>query len=135
VSFPDAPISTPGGGVPVTTGSVAGNALPYAPKATLDLGVTYTIPLTASNLVLNGQYLHSSGFYFEPDNVAQQPTFQLFNSSVRWKTADEHYAVLFYGNNLANKAVISNILTTPTGQQLQTMDAPRTYGVRFTYQY
>jgi len=135
VSFPDAPISTPGGGVPVTTGSVAGNALPYAPKATLDLGVTYTIPLTASNLVLHGQYLHNSGFYFEPDNVAQQPTFQLFNSSVRWKTADEHYSVLLYGNNLANKAVISNILTTPTGQQLQTMDAPRTYGVRFTYQY
>jgi outer membrane receptor protein involved in Fe transport len=136
VSFPNAPISTPGGGVAVVDGSATGNQLPYSPKVTLDLGATYTIPLPNSgSLVLTGQYQHNSGFYFESDNVASQDEFQLFNASVRWKSADEHYSLLFYGDNLADKAIYSVIITTPSGQQIAERAAPRTYGVRFTYQY
>jgi iron complex outermembrane receptor protein len=85
--------------------------------------------------VLTGQYQHNSGFYFESDNVASQDEFQLFNASVRWKSADEHYSLLFYGDNLADKAIYSVIITTPSGQQIAERAAPRTYGVRFTYQY
>jgi iron complex outermembrane receptor protein len=91
--------------------------------------------LGSNAVVLNLAYEHNSGFYFEPDNVARQSAFQLFNASATWKTADDHYSVMLYGNNLADKPVYSAIITIPSGPQIATLSAPRTYGIKLAYQY
>jgi iron complex outermembrane recepter protein len=124
--FPDAPLSTPGGGVPTTIGSAAGNQLPFSPKAVVNTSATY---FATPALSFTAIYNHSLSYYTAPDNVEMQPSFNMVNASVRWETADKRFWIQLYGNNLAN-ADVSNKLTTPGGIILQTLQPPRVYGLR-----
>jgi iron complex outermembrane recepter protein len=127
--FADAPLSTPGGGVPTTIGSAAGNQLPFSPKAVVNVGATYYVMPALSVTAL---YNHSLSYYTAPDNVEVQPSFNMVNASIRWETADKHFWIRLYGDNLTN-ADVSNKLTTPGGIILQTLQPPRVYGFRVGY--
>jgi len=129
--FPDAPLSTPGGGVPTTFGSAAGNELPFSPKAVVNTSATYFF---MPSLSITAIYNHSLSYYTAPDNVEIQPSYNMVNASVRWTSADQRFWIRFYGDNLTN-ADISNKLTTPGGIILQILQPPRVYGfkVGFTY--
>jgi iron complex outermembrane recepter protein len=131
-SFPDAPLSTPGGGVRTTVGSAAGNALPYSPKGVVDLSATYFAMPTLS---LTAVYYHSSSFFFEPDNVANQSSYDKVNGSVLWTARSKRYWVRIYGNNLTNAAVKGAVLTNPAGVAEQTLQPPRVYGIKVGYEY
>jgi iron complex outermembrane recepter protein len=127
--FADAPLSTPGGGVPTTIGSAAGNQLPFSPKAVVNVGATYYV---MPDLSVTALYNHSLSYYTAPDNVEVQPSFNMVNASIRWETADKHFWIRLYGDNLTN-ADVSNKLTTPGGIILQTLQPPRVYGFRVGY--
>lgn len=127
--FDGAPISTPGGGVPTTIGSAAGNQLPFSPKAVVNVGGTYFVTPALSVTAL---YNHSLSYFTAPDNVEMQPSFNMVNASIRWESANKHFWIRLYGNNLTN-ADVSNKLTTPGGIILQTLQPPRIYGFKIGY--
>jgi iron complex outermembrane recepter protein len=127
--FPDSVLSTPGGGVPTTIGSAAGNQLPFSPKAVVNTSATY---FATPALSITAIYNHSLSYYTAPDNVEIQPSFNMVNASVRWETEDKRFWIQFYGNNLTN-ADVSNKLTTPGGIILQTLQPPRVYGIRIGF--
>ena len=133
--FAAAPIGSPAGGVPVGGGSAAGNRLGFAPKAVLRLSETYTAPIGENNLVLSGTYLHSSSFFFEPDNVIRQGAYDLFNATIRYELAGGRYSIGLYGRNLSNEAVKSVGVTIPAGNQLNSLQPPRTYGVTVGFNF
>ena len=131
-SFPDAPISVSGGGVPTVLGNAAGNQLPYSPKAVVDVSATYFVVPSVS---LTAIYYHSSSFFFAPDNVVSQPSFNKVNASITWTSTNQHYWARLYGDNLTNAAVIGDLLSTPLGANLQTLQPPRIYGIKVGFEY
>lgn len=136
LEFDQAPISQPGGGgIPVSSGNVTGNRLNYSPDVTFNLGATWTIPLGANELIANGNWLHSSYYFHESDNIAREPAFDKVNASLTYKFVDGRLSITGYINNLTNEVVRSVVLTTVGGQQLQIMQPPRTYGVRLGFKY
>ena len=129
--FPNSPLSTPGGGVPTTFGSAAGNQLPFSPKAVVNTSATYFVVPAVS---ITATYTHSLSYYFAPDNVELQPSYNVVNASVRWTTADKHFWIRIYGDNLTN-AEIAMRLTTPQGIILNSLQPPRIYGFKVGYTY
>jgi len=129
--FPDSPISTPGGGIPTTIGSAAGNALPFAPKAVVNTSATYYVVPAVS---VTATYTHSLSYYFAPDNVEVQPSYNMVNASMKWTSADNHFWIRLYGDNLTN-AEVAMRLTTPQGIILNSLQPPRVYGFKVGYTY
>ena len=126
---PELPIGTPGGGVPLVSGSVDGNQLPLAPNADLSLTADYTFLLLGGETDANATYEHNSGFYLEPDNMIHQSPYNQLNLSVRWVRSDSKYSVRLWCNNVTDVAVITQGTTQVTGVQDIQYAAPRTYGV------
>ncbi len=104
-NFDSAQISTPlpGGGNLISSGSVAGNDLPASPEWTLNLAADYRFPLGDGELQIHGDYYHNDGWFAEPDNRLQQPSYDLFNASVAY-SFNKGYVVRLWGRNLTNKA-------------------------------
>lgn len=122
-------IGVPGGGGPMIVGDVTGNDLNFAPKATWNAGFTYKTPVGNGEVTLAGTYLHSAGYFQEADNVVREPAYDQFNASIRYDFSDERYFARLFMNNISNVAVRSVVLTIPSGQQIQVVRPPRTYGV------
>jgi iron complex outermembrane recepter protein len=130
-TFDDAPIGTPGGGVPTVNGNVAGNQLPYAPEAVINTSATYYV---IPSLSVTAVYYHTVHYYTSPDNVQDVPAFNKVNASMQWTSADKRYWVRLYGDNLTN-AVVAQTLTTPGGIVLQVLQPPRIYGFKVGFKY
>ena len=135
-SFPNALISTPAGNSAPVPGSAAGNELPLAPDAILDLGAEYEVhQVLGGDATLSTSYVYSTGYFFEPDNVLHQPDYSVLNASVRWKSSDRRYSVQFFANNLTD-ATVGVFGTTETfGNHQEQYSAPRLYGVTVGYHF
>jgi outer membrane receptor protein involved in Fe transport len=135
-SFTDAPIGSPGGGIPTYPGDASGNDIPKSPHFTVNLTPDYRIPLSnGSSLHLNATYQYNSGFYFEPDNLLKQSAFTRINASGRWESADERYYMRLWIENLTNQAVVNYSSTLGDGTRDITYEAPRQYGISVGYKF
>jgi outer membrane receptor protein involved in Fe transport len=135
-SFPDdAPISVPQGGVPVVLGSATGNQLPIAPKFTETLNADYRIATVTSSVNFDVTVERNSGWFTEVDNAVYQHAFTKSNASVRWTSPNQKLKVTAWGNNLSNAEIRSNGATTASGTHVSSYEPPRTYGIRFAYDF
>jgi len=133
-SFPECPISTPGGGVPTYTGDCAGKELPLASEITFSLDADYEVALGNGTLTLNGNLYYSSGFHPQSDNVLLQPDYALLGASARYRL-DSGISFGVFGRNLTNRRVISQGIAGDDGTQTGFYRAPRTYGVQVGYEF
>jgi outer membrane receptor for ferric coprogen and ferric-rhodotorulic acid len=133
--FPDALLGSPGGGVPVVVGDASRNKVPFSPKAVFNLAASYSRPIGTGRLVLDATYLHSSRVVFEPDNVVTQGAYSLLNATGRYELGGGRRWLSVYGRNLTNEAVTRAALTIPSGQQINILHPPRTFGVEFGVRY
>lgn len=141
--FPDAVINLPNpeGGYRQIFGSVKGNNLPMAPDAVFNLAGTYTINVGDNKLILNGGYYHNTGYFGEPDNVAEQDAFDLINASIEYRFAQDRYSVALWGKNLADEDISTYPSSIATGGNSvfggsrsvvrDNYEPPRTYGITF----
>jgi iron complex outermembrane receptor protein len=137
-SFPEADFSTPipTGGVAQYTASAAGNWLPYAPQFTMDISGDYVVDLPMGKLDFNITNSFNSGYYTEADNYLRQTAYDLLNVSVAWTSPDERLNVKFWGRNLLNKPVESELVTgPPEGYTLDYSNPPLTYGFTLLYKF
>ena len=133
--YPNAQVNVPNasGGKRQIIGDVAGKELPFAPHHVLSFSSSYSHALGPNMMTLNVGAYYNSGYFGEPDNVARQGGYTLFNASLRLAAPEDRFSVSLWGRNLGNTAV--NIYPSHTPEtgglsvERATYAAPRTYGV------
>lgn len=116
------------------------NELPFVPKFTANLGLTYEVPVSADGaaLRLRGDWRHSSSYYIDIDNTeaVAQGAYDVFDGRLTFVPASGGWELFVAMSNITNKAVIANGVASPAnGNQMVTYKPPRmTYGgVRVTF--
>jgi iron complex outermembrane receptor protein len=122
----------PGGSTP-SFASADGNSLPYTPEWTANLGLNYLIPTPTGDWTLDGQYLHSSGWFGEADNQLRQAPYDNVNAALHWHVNNGPYTIGLWCRNLTN----SLVYTAAQGNFLVSLAQyapPRTFGIQFSAQ-
>lgn len=133
--FPNAPLSIPAGGVPVTIGSAAGNQLPKAPSFQGMIAGDYRIDLSRGRVDLNANLSYNSGYYLEADNIQRQRAFTLLGASATWTAPGDRFSVKVWGVNLTDRLVEGYGGTLSDGTHSFFYEPPRTYGVTFGFNF
>jgi iron complex outermembrane receptor protein len=119
----------PGGSTP-SFDSAEGNSLPYTPEWTSNAAVSYLIATPSGDWTLDGQYLHSSGWFGEADNQLRQPAYDNANAALHWHVNNGPYTISLWCRNLTN----SLVYTAAQGNFLVSLSQyapPRTFGIQF----
>ncbi|HKS75013.1 MAG TPA: TonB-dependent receptor [Terriglobales bacterium] len=137
--FDSAPFNTPLTTFPYGNcmdcfGSAAGHQLPVAPRLVGDLDAVYTVPTSSGSVTLSASYLHNSGWYGDPDNIAKQRAYDKLNARIDWTSPDGRYDVGVFVKNLTDAAVDSRLGSLFFGF-IETLEPPRTVGVSFAFHY
>jgi iron complex outermembrane receptor protein len=116
-----------------------GNSLPRAPKWQADLGAQYDFQLGDGN-VLSARYDYSywSKAYYTEFNTgyASTPDYTLSNVRLAFICGDGHWQAAFYGKNIFNKALLTNVtVSAVNGGTLVSYAEPRTFGVQLKYNF
>ncbi|HJQ16459.1 MAG TPA: TonB-dependent receptor [Allosphingosinicella sp.] len=115
-----------GGGNTLSVGSAKGKKIANTPDWTINVGANYVIPLGSDELVLNGTYYHSDGWYAEPENRRRQPSYDLVNLSAAYRMGDSlEFSV--WGRNLGNVAYARRLYSSTPGD-IVARAAGRTFG-------
>jgi iron complex outermembrane receptor protein len=131
VTFPN---GVPAGGYFTCFGDVSGLRTMNAPKFTASLGTSYTLPVGETGEVrLSALYSYNSGYVFEPDNIAKQPSYSLVNASIEYRPF-EQLGIELWGRNLGNEKYAVQKITSGTGVTMSA-GAPRTYGVNINFDF
>jgi iron complex outermembrane recepter protein len=117
-----------GGNTQILNQDLAGKQTARTPKWTTNIGATYEIPVTAGKIELTGNYYYNNGFYWDPGNQLQQPSYQLVSAWVSWKPASGRWQASVWGNNLLNNFYYSFATLSTFGDQTSPAE-PRTYGI------
>ncbi|MDB5724065.1 MAG: TonB-dependent receptor [Novosphingobium sp.] len=123
------------GGIVVCGGDASGNKMPFAPKFAASIGATYTLPVgehgeLRTSLLLN----HNSGYYFEPDNFRRQQSFDIVNASLEYRPMPK-FGIELWAKNLTDAGYSVQQLSTAPFVVLETMGAPRTYGINAKFDF
>lgn len=134
LDFPGAPFSAinPAGGIiALPAQNARGKYLTRAPKFSASIGGQYKIETGSdSSITLAANLYHNAGMFFDPQNRARQPHYNLVSGSVSWAPND-NLEIMLWGKNLADERYYSTIdVTVPTGD-VYIPAAPRTYGATF----
>jgi len=118
-----------------------GNNLPNAPENSFRLGANYDIGLgDAGSVRLRADVNWQDEVFFTEFNNqdAVQDSYAMWNASVGWTSADEHWSATAWGRNLADEDVIANNIVAAAlyGQvRVGSMMPPRTYGLTVGYAF
>ncbi|MEA3173440.1 MAG: iron complex outerrane recepter protein [Gammaproteobacteria bacterium] len=139
------------------TVNLNGNRFPYAPKTTINLGLQRTFGFASfGEGVLRADFQHVTDTFedvFNTTNTNFRPAYSLWNASYK-QTFSNHWSVLLWGKNLANKLVYLNTSTSappnlivPTLPSVKVppypvasleeanLNEPRTYGISVQYKW
>ncbi|MGE3744556.1 MAG: TonB-dependent receptor [Sphingomonadaceae bacterium] len=136
--FQGGPISTPTGvgGNVISFGDLSGNKLIHAPKWTLSIGGSFSVPVGDNEIGISGNWFHNDGFYWETDNRFSEGAYSVVNGEVYFTFgSDNQFKVRAFGKNLTNTHYASFAFTQGTFGDLQTTSPPRTYGVGFGFKF
>lgn len=115
------------------------NRLPQSPKVTFNTAATYTVPLASgASLVGNVDASYSSKIYFDNSNASRlsQDGVWIAGAQASWRSPDAQIEAGVFARNLFNKTYtvsISNI--DSLGEDLMTLNRPRSLGVFLRYHY
>jgi iron complex outermembrane receptor protein len=128
-------------------GSRAFQTPPFAPKWTLRLGAQYGFDLgAAGGITIGAQTRYKSRTALAVDNTSLagvevdglfQKGYWVHDARIAYETADKHFALGLYGNNLTERAYKTDAQEFSSVGQIRTVyyGAPRTVTVRFTARY
>jgi iron complex outermembrane receptor protein len=130
--FPNAQLSTPRDAFPfgndVTTGSAEGNELVRAPDFNGSLAINYDIPTSNGTWGINGSYVYTGSFFWEPDNRRDEDAYGLLNAQLGWRSPSEAVHVYLFGRNLTDEEYSQFVSDGGLGDS-STYAAPLTYGL------
>jgi iron complex outermembrane recepter protein len=118
----------------LTSINATGNTTVHTPKATAYLAGDYTVPFATGKLELNANLSYNSGYFWDPDNRLEQPSYTLLGAFVKWVPSQQPWDLRLWGSNLTNKEYYSYESAFSLGD-VASPAAPRTYGITATYHF
>ena len=118
----------------------SGNRLPEAPEHSLSLNGDYRNRLSdALDFVAHADTSYRSELYFSPGNDPDysQDAVTLVNSRIGIAASDDSWSLMLWGRNLTDEtyAISRSAGVIIPGQQIQSLGAPRTWGVELRARY
>lgn len=107
---------------------LSGNTSPQSPEFTFNVGANWSRTLPIGRIFANVNVAYNSGFYWEPDNLAEQEEFYLVGGQLGWTDPNQRFSIRLWGKNLTDEAVAAQSGATQFGV-LGVYQPPRTYGV------
>ncbi|EMR13810.1 TonB-dependent receptor [Methylophaga lonarensis MPL] len=120
-----------------TDTDLKGNATPYVPRSTANVGLEYDLPVPQSigKLSFHTNALYTGTMYFDQENVDKQSSYTLWNAGLRWQP-QHNVNVDLYGNNLSNKDYAVYMFNGGPGLgNLYQLGRGREIGVKLTLSY
>ena len=115
------------------TADNSGNTLPRAPKRKFNLGLQYTWPVAnLGEAFVRVDWTDQSKIYFEASNtpLEVQGGYDLLDARAALRSPDGTWEVALWGKNLGDDLVKTHVVAFgPFRQELNTYQAPRTYGM------
>jgi iron complex outermembrane recepter protein len=135
-SFPDAPIFTalPNGLDNETSGNATGNQLIRAPRWTYTTGLNYTRQTEVGEFKATVSWYHTSGFFYDFQNLLRQHPYDLLNAQLRWGLPNRKWGVRLYADNLTNTQYYSSLEPTSLGNT-ESPAPPRVFGVGVDFKF
>ncbi|MGE4429709.1 MAG: TonB-dependent receptor [Sphingobium sp.] len=112
----------------------AGNRTVYSPKWSGNVGGTYTIPSSIGDFDLDATMIFSGKSFVQPTNRRALPSYKTVNSSITWKSLDDHLNIRVWAQNLFDERYLVTALESGLGD-LIVYAPPRTYGVTLTTKF
>ena len=113
-----------------------GNPLSYAPDRSFNLGLTYTVPLSAGGSVsVSLDAAHRSRVFYREFNQKKDSTdpYTIVNLNVNWQSPGAAYAARLFVRNATDEAYVTNIQGSNTTYGRQgSWNMPRQVGVEVT---
>jgi iron complex outermembrane recepter protein len=140
LDFNDAPYfqQRPGGGNSLGSINASGNALPRAPRESIDAGLNYLMDVPAvGQLAFDTNVAYSSKFYWDADNVNSQGALTIVNASATFTPRQAAaFSIRLWAKNLTNKEYYSTEYEEqgPAGFAASPA-APRTIGGEFRFRF
>jgi iron complex outermembrane receptor protein len=129
--FPNAQLSTPREAFPfgndVVTGSAEGNELDRAPDFNGSLAINYDIPTSNGTWGINGSYVYTGSFFWEPDNRRDEEGYGPERAG-RLEEPSEAVHIYLFGRNLTDEEYSQFVSDGGLGDS-STYAAPLTYGL------
>jgi len=118
----------------VTTGSATGNELVRAPNFNGSLAIEYDIPTSNGAWNINGSYVYTGSFFWEPDNRREQDGYGLLNAQLGWTSPSDAFKVYIYGRNITDERYSQFVSDGGLGDS-QATAAPVTYGLGVDFSF
>lgn len=115
-------------------GTLTGNDLTRSPHTTFNIGAFMSYPVAGGKINANANYVHNSGFFWEPDNRLKQPSYGLLNAQIGWSAQNDRWGVNVFGKNLTDTHYSVWQVATRNGDRYAPA-APRTWGVELNFKY
>jgi len=115
-------------------GTLTGNDLTRSPPTTFNIGAFISYPLASGKLNANANYVHNSGFFWEPDNRLKEPSYGLLNAQIGWSAEDDRWGINLFAKNLT-KTEYSVWQVATTNGDLYAPAAPRTWGAELSFKF
>ena len=113
-----------------------GNPLSYAPDRSFNLGLTYTVPLSAGGSVsVSLDAAHRSRVFYREFNQKKDSTdpYTIVNLNVGWQSPGAAYSARLFVRNATDEAYVTNIQGSNTTYGRQgSWNMPRQVGVEVT---
>ena len=132
-SFPNGPLF-----IPTATGNsqvaadLSDKRMIRSPKFSGNVGVDYAFETAVGEFGANATYYYTSGFYWTPDDVFEEPSHGLLNLQVQWTNPDARYKVQLWARNATNKEYLNYLGVSSLGT-VTSPGEPRTYGISVHY--
>jgi iron complex outermembrane recepter protein len=128
-------IPLPTGGAAITSASAAGNRLPLSQDVSLNGAIDYDFEAGGAAGHFNISAAYQGRYFFEPDNVLEQPGYVMLNSSLKFTLPGTRISLTVFGKNLLNEYVITTVSSTRPALIAIDAFAPRTFGVEARYTF
>ncbi|WP_084399934.1 TonB-dependent receptor domain-containing protein [Henriciella aquimarina] len=128
--FPNGPTYVPNEAPPfgnaVVPADLAGKTTQRAPDLTFSLAPRYSFRAGNGEVTLAASFYHNSGFFSDPENRLEQPSYSLINTSAgyRW---DNGMSVRLWARNLTDERYYTFLQAGPL-KDSAAYAPPRTYG-------
>jgi iron complex outermembrane receptor protein len=114
--------------------NVTGNQLIRAPRFTLNVAVSYQVPLEWGTLAFDANAYFSDKYFFDLTNRLSQPPHKVINASVSFTTIDKHWTLRAFGQNLTNQYYTLSLLRS-TSLDNAAYNKPRWFGGSIEYRF
>lgn len=117
--------------------NATGNRLVRAPKWTANIGANYDLETNAGRFNFDVNYSYTGSFYWDADNVLEQPSYGLLDAQIKYTFPDqERFAVRLFAKNLTKeKYYVAEVQSDGARGSSAMPGAPRTYGFEWLFNF